>query len=160
MVAEAGSDLRALTGRVRRHIVEMVYGAQSGHIGGSMSSTDILAVLYGRVLRHDPARPDWPDRDRFIMSKGHCTPVQYATLAEFGYIPVEELATFRKQGCVATKDRPGSWDCYYNLSYAAAPGKAQGRFNGKGRFQRADNNWRYQELSAMPDDRPLLPEGR
>ena len=98
MVAGAGTDLRALTKRVRRHIVEMVYGAQSGHIGGSMSSTEILAVLYGRIMRHDPKRPDWPERDRFVMSKGHCTPVQYAMLAEYGYLPIEELATFRRKG--------------------------------------------------------------
>jgi len=76
----------------------MVFEAQSGHIGGSMSSTDILAVLYSRILRHDPARPDWPERDRFVMSKGHCTPVQYAILAESGYFPVDELKTFRKLG--------------------------------------------------------------
>ena len=76
----------------------MVYGAKSGHIGGSLSATDILAVLYGNVLKHDPTRPDWPDRDRFIMSKGHCTPVQYAVLAEHGYLPVDELETFRRSG--------------------------------------------------------------
>ncbi len=98
MVVGADTDLSSLTKRVRRHIVEMVYGAQSGHIGGSMSSTDILAVLYGRIMRHDPKRPDWPERDRFIMSKGHCTPAQYATLAEHGYFPIYELSTFRKAG--------------------------------------------------------------
>jgi transketolase len=76
----------------------MVYSAQSGHIGGSLSATDIMSVLYTRILRHDPQRPDWPERDRFIMSKGHCTPAQYALLAELGYLPVEELATFRRQG--------------------------------------------------------------
>ena len=76
----------------------MVYEAKSGHIGGSLSATDILAVLYGNVLKHDPTRPDWPDRDRFIMSKGHCTPVQYAVLAEHGYLPVDELETFRRSG--------------------------------------------------------------
>lgn len=98
MVIETATDLKALTRRVRRHIVRMVYGAKSGHIGGSMSSTEIMAVLYGRIMRHDPRRPDWPERDRFIMSKGHCTPVQYAILAEFGYIPVEELDSFRRKG--------------------------------------------------------------
>jgi transketolase len=98
MVIETATDLEALTRRVRRHIVRMVYGAKSGHIGGSMSSAEIMAVLYGRILRHDPGRPDWPERDRFIMSKGHCTPVQYAILAEFGYLPVEELDTFRRKG--------------------------------------------------------------
>ena len=98
MVAETQPDLAALTARIRQHVVRMVYGAQSGHIGGSLSATDIMSVLYTRILRHDPQRPDWAERDRFIMSKGHCTPVQYALLAELGYLPVEELATFRKQG--------------------------------------------------------------
>jgi transketolase len=76
----------------------MVYEAKSGHPGGSLSATDILTVLYSKVLRHDPRRPDWPERDRFVMSKGHCTPVQYALLAELGYIPIEELDTFRRAG--------------------------------------------------------------
>jgi len=98
VVAETQADLAALTARIRQHVVRMVYSAQSGHIGGSLSATDIMSVLYTRILRHDPQRPDWPERDRFIMSKGHCTPVQYALLAELGYLPVEELATFRKQG--------------------------------------------------------------
>ena len=98
MVAETQPDLAALTARIRQHVVRMVYGAQSGHIGGSLSATDIMSVLYTRIQRHDPQRPDWAERDRFIMSKGHCTPVQYALLAELGYLPVEELATFRKQG--------------------------------------------------------------
>ena len=98
VATETQPDLAALAKRIRRHVVRMVYGAQSGHIGGSLSATDILSVLFTSVLRHDPARPDWPDRDRFIMSKGHCTPVQYAVLAEVGYLPVEELETFRRAG--------------------------------------------------------------
>ncbi len=98
VATDAQSDLAALAKRIRRHVVRMVYGAQSGHIGGSLSATDILSVLFTNVLRHDPARSDWPDRDRFIMSKGHCTPVQYAVLAEFDYFPVEELDTFRRAG--------------------------------------------------------------
>jgi transketolase len=98
MVTDAAVDLEALTQRVRRHIVRMVYTAKSGHIGGSMSATDIMAVLYGRLMKHDPKDPQWEGRDRFIMSKGHATPVQYAILAEFGYLPVEELDTFRQKG--------------------------------------------------------------
>ncbi|MDO9444617.1 MAG: transketolase [Dehalococcoidia bacterium] len=98
MVTVAQTDLQSRTRRIRRHIVNMVYGAKSGHIGGSMSSTEILTVLYDRILKHDPANPAWAERDRFIMSKGHCTPLQYAILAEFGYIPVEELTTFRQKG--------------------------------------------------------------
>ena len=98
MNGDQGPEITALAQRVRRHIVRMVYGAQSGHIGGSLSATDILAVLYTGVLRHDPQRPDWPLRDRFVFSKGHCTPLQYALLAELGYLPVAELDTFRRRG--------------------------------------------------------------
>ena len=74
----------------------MVYAGQSGHPGGSLSSVEILAALYLRVMRHDPANPGWPDRDRFILSKAHCVPVLYAFLAECGYLGFEELTTFRK----------------------------------------------------------------
>jgi transketolase len=98
LVSESPADLAGLTRRIRRHVVQMVYNAKSGHIGGSLSSTDLLAVLYSKSLRHDPQNPTWHERDRFVMSKGHCTPVQYAMLAEFGYIPVEELETFRQKG--------------------------------------------------------------
>ncbi len=98
MVIETQQDLVELTRRIRRHVVQMVYDAKSGHIGGSLSSTDLLSVLYAKHLRHDPGNPSWHERDRFIMSKGHCTPVQYALLAEFGYFPIQELSTFRKIG--------------------------------------------------------------
>lgn len=98
MVTHTQLDPLTMSKRVRQHIVRMVYEAQSGHIGGSLSATDIMSVLYTRIMRIDPARPDWSERDRFILSKGHCTPVQYATLAEMGYVPVEELSTFRRKG--------------------------------------------------------------
>ncbi len=98
MVTSTSTELGTLTRRLRRHIVDMVYSAKSGHIGGSMSAIDIMAVLYTRFMRHHPEDPAWPGRDRFIMSKGHCTPAQYAILAESGYFPVEELATFRRKG--------------------------------------------------------------
>ena len=88
--------MSGLTRAIRRHIVEMTAAAGSGHPGGSLSAVEILTALYFNVLRHDPDNPDWPSRDRFILSKGHCTPVLYSTLAEAGYFPVEELATFRK----------------------------------------------------------------
>ena len=74
----------------------MTSEAGSGHPGGSLSAIDIMAALYFRVLRHDPQDPRWPDRDRFILSKGHCCPALYAVLAESGYFPVKELMTFRK----------------------------------------------------------------
>ena len=92
------ANLDALIRRVRQHIVRMVFDAKSGHIGGSLSAVEIMSVLYTRVMRNDPQRPDWPERDRFVMSKGHATPVQYALLAELGYFPVEELSTFRARG--------------------------------------------------------------
>ena len=93
--------IEALSGaalRIRRDIVEMVYRANSGHVGGSLGSTEILVALYHHLMKHDPANPDWPERDRFILSKGHCTPVYYATLADCGYFPREDLWTFRRPG--------------------------------------------------------------
>jgi transketolase len=89
-------QLTAMARRVRRHIIEMVTEAGSGHPGGSLSAVEILCALYFRVLRYDAQRPDWPERDRFILSKGHATPVYYSVLAEAGYFPVDELLTFRK----------------------------------------------------------------
>jgi transketolase len=84
---------------IRRHVVEMITAAKSGHPGGSLSAADILTALYfGGVLRHDPANPLDPNRDRFILSKGHAVPVLYATLAEAGYIPVDQLTTLRQLG--------------------------------------------------------------
>lgn len=91
-------EIELICKQIRRHIVQMVYEAKSGHIGGSMSAVEIMTVLYSEFLNHDPDRPDWPDRDRFIMSKGHATPVQYAVLSQFGYIPEDELKTFRQLG--------------------------------------------------------------
>jgi transketolase len=73
----------------------MTFRAQSGHPGGSLSAVEILAALYLRVMRHDPQDPHWTDRDRFVMSKAHASPVLYAFLAECGYIPEAELSTFR-----------------------------------------------------------------
>jgi transketolase len=75
--------------------LEMVYGAASGHLGGSFSALDLLTVLYNEVMRVDPVHPQDPDRDRFVLSKGHCTPGLYPTLALRGFFPVEELKQFR-----------------------------------------------------------------
>ena len=99
MIAAATiEDIEATAKRVRRHIVRMIAAAGSGHPGGSLSAVEILCALYFRVLRHDPAQPLWPERDRFILSKGHAAPALYAVLAESGYLPVEELLTLRKLG--------------------------------------------------------------
>ena len=79
---------------VRRDIVDMIDRAQLGHIGGDLSVTDILVTLFGAVLDVDPEHPDRPDRDRFILSKGHCAGALYATLARCGFFAREELSTF------------------------------------------------------------------
>jgi len=87
--------------RMRADIVEMIAEAGSGHPGGSLSAADIVATLYfGGVMRHDPARPEWPERDRFILSKGHAAPVLYSALAEAGYFGRDHLATLRKLGSI------------------------------------------------------------
>ncbi len=91
-------ELQEIARRVRRNIVRMTHAAKSGHPGGSLSSVEILTALYFRVMRHDPQNPAWPDRDRFVMSKGHATPLMYSVLAEAGYVDPEDLLTFRQLG--------------------------------------------------------------
>jgi transketolase len=99
--AAAGTrDIYALRDRatsIRKHIVEMLAAAGSGHPGGSLSAVELVTALYfGGFLRYDPRNPDWSERDRFILSKGHGVPVQYAALAEAGFFPIEELKTLRR----------------------------------------------------------------
>lgn len=89
-------ELKDIANEVRFRIVDMVYRAQSGHCGGSLSAADIVTALYFEIMKINPAAPDWPDRDRFILSKGHACPVQYAALSLKGYFPLDELGTFRK----------------------------------------------------------------
>ena len=84
--------------KVRMGIIEGVYHAKSGHPGGSLSIADILTYLYFHRLNIDPKNPQWEDRDRLVMSKGHAAPAYYSVLAERGYFPVEELKTLRKPG--------------------------------------------------------------
>ncbi len=91
-------ELEQMARRLRRHVITMIAAAGSGHPGGSLSAADIVSCLYFKVMRHDPANPQWADRDRFILSKGHAAPILYAALAESGYFPVEELSTLRKLG--------------------------------------------------------------
>ena len=87
--------LRLTAARVRNLAMDMVHAAASGHIGGSLSVADILTTLYFKVMAVDPDQPVDPDRDRLVLSKGHCTPALYATLALRGYFPAEELKLFR-----------------------------------------------------------------
>ncbi|HUF74623.1 MAG TPA: transketolase, partial [Longimicrobiales bacterium] len=97
VMQQAPADVAALADQARRarqRDVELVHAAGLGHIGGDLSATDILTTLYHGILRVDPSRPDAPDRDRFIMSKGHCSASLYIALASRGFFPMEELATY------------------------------------------------------------------
>lgn len=99
MGKDANSGLEAITRRIRRHIVTSTSAAGSGHPSSSLSGVEIATVLFfGGVLRYDPQRPNWPERDRFILSKGHASPLLYSILAEAGYFPTEDLNTLRKFG--------------------------------------------------------------
>lgn len=96
--AEQIKELEEKARQIRRLIIKMLSLAGSGHPGGSLSSTDIVTCLYFSVMRHNPKNPQWPQRDRFHLSKGHCCPLWYAVLAESGYFPEEELWTLRNLG--------------------------------------------------------------
>lgn len=89
-------ELKARAKQIRRDIVQMTAAAGSGHPGGSLSATEILTVLYFAVMNHDPKNPQWPDRDRLILSKGHASPLLYSALAECGYFSRDLLLSFRK----------------------------------------------------------------
>lgn len=91
-------ELMEVAYRIRKHILETTTRAGSGHPGGSLSCVDVITALYFHVMRHDPRNPSWPDRDRFVLSKGHACPALYAALAEAGYFPIEELGNLRKFG--------------------------------------------------------------
>jgi transketolase len=93
-VAELERDATVL----RMHCVSMLAVAKSGHLDSSLSAADIVTALYSRVLRHDPSNSSWPERDRFVLSKGHAAPILYAALAQHGYFPVEDLQKLRQIG--------------------------------------------------------------
>ncbi|MBE7052355.1 MAG: transketolase [Ruminococcaceae bacterium] len=98
--------------KIRKHAIDGVYNAASGHPGGSLSIADILSVLYFDEMKVDPKNPSDPDRDRFVLSKGHCAPALYGALAEKGYFPKEDIVTLRKsdsylQGHPDMKGVPG-----------------------------------------------------
>jgi transketolase len=126
----ASEDLRTLreTAReARRLIVQSVYHAKAGHLGGPLSAADVLTVLYFKILRVDPERPQWPDRDRFILSKGHSAIGLYSVLALRGFFPVEELNTFdeidsRLQGHPDMTKLPGLDMSSGSLGQGLSPG--------------------------------------
>lgn len=115
MMTMVEADVRLIAEKakeMRRQIIRMIGAAQSGHPGGSLSAADIVATLYFHEMRVDPAQPHWPERDRFVLCKGHAAPVLYAALAEKGFFPKEELLTLRRinsrlQGHPDMKKLPG-----------------------------------------------------
>jgi transketolase len=91
-------ELKRIANRIRRDVVRMIGEAGSGHPGGSLSAADIVTGLWFNEMRHDPARPGWPDRDRFVLSKGHAVPVLYSAYMQAGYLSRDLLLTLRKLG--------------------------------------------------------------
>ncbi len=91
-------DLKKKAVQIRKHVLEMTTKASSGHPGGSLSAADIAVALYFNKMNFDPKKPNDAERDRFILSKGHCAPLLYACLAETGFFPISELSTLRKIG--------------------------------------------------------------
>ena len=96
----SGDELREKAKELRKMLLTMIYKAQSGHPGGSLSATDIVASLYFHTLRVDPKNPKWEDRDRFALSKGHVCPVLYSALIMRGFISEDTIGTLRKQGSI------------------------------------------------------------
>ncbi len=91
-------QLHLVANTIRQDVIRMLHAAKSGHSAGSIGLVDIFTALYFNVLYHDPKNPEWPERDRIILSNGHTCPVLYASLANAGYFPKEELMTLRKLG--------------------------------------------------------------
>ena len=95
---EKVKELEVMANKIRQSIIEMLVTAGSGHTAGPLGMADIFTALYFHILKHDPKNPDWPERDRLILSNGHICPVRYAAMAYAGYFPLEELKTLRKFG--------------------------------------------------------------
>jgi transketolase len=133
-------ELEAMAATIRCDIIEMICTAQAGHPGGSLSATDLVTALYFRLMRVDPAQPDWPDRDRFILSKGHACPVWYAALAERGYFDKAHLGTLRRlnsmlQGHPDMNKTPGIDMTAGSLGHGLSAGLGMalsGKLRGKG----------------------------
>ena len=112
MDAMTKKELQIIATKIRMAVIEGTFHAKSGHPGGSLSIADLMAYLYWKELRIDPANPDWAGRDRFVLSKGHAAPALYGALAHRGFFPVSEIATLRKvssmlQGHPDMKQIPG-----------------------------------------------------
>ena len=91
-------ELKNIATDLRMKVVDMIWKAQSGHPGGSLSAAEFVTACYFKYMNVDPKNPNWADRDRFVLSKGHVCPIQYAALGKLGYFPIETLDTLRKEG--------------------------------------------------------------
>ncbi|MCR5207660.1 MAG: transketolase [Eubacterium sp.] len=96
MNSELKKELEIFATQIRMGIIEGTYNAKAGHPGGSLSAAEVFAYLYGKEMRYNPKEPKWEDRDRFVLSKGHCAPGLYSALAYKGFFPVEDIKTLRK----------------------------------------------------------------
>src|SRR3989338_9540892 len=92
------NELKEITRELRKSILKMTNAAASGHPGGSLSAVEILTVLYFAIMKYDPSNPNWHERDRLVVSKGHSTPLVYSILAKAGYYKGDDLMTFRSLG--------------------------------------------------------------
>ncbi len=114
------ADLEEKARKLRVSVIKTLHKSQSGHTGGSLSAIDMITALYFCKMRHDPANPAWPERDRFVLCKGHAAPAQYVALAEAGYFPKEDLMMLRRlgshlQGHPDCKSTPGVEVCTGSL---------------------------------------------
>src|SRR3990172_9914042 len=89
-------DLQNKANEIRQDVIKMLLEAGSGHSAGPLGMADVFTALYFHILNHDPAKPDWIERDRLLLSNGHICPVRYAAMAHAGYFPISELKTLRK----------------------------------------------------------------
>ncbi|MGD0967960.1 MAG: transketolase [Candidatus Aquilonibacter sp.] len=98
LTPERRKELELKANDVREGIIRSLLAACSGHSAGSLDMADVFTALYGFIMRHNPQQPDWPERDRLLLSCGHIAPVRYSAMANFGYFPVDELLTLREFG--------------------------------------------------------------
>ena len=108
------NQLKSICTQVRRNIINQVADAASGHPGGSLSAVEMMVALYFTQMRVDPQNPTDPDRDRFVLSKGHAAPCYYGTLAEKGFFPKEELKNLRKIHSIPAPAAQENWEVYFN----------------------------------------------
>ena len=117
LTPESLKELKLKANDVRQGIIRSLLAAGSGHSAGPLDMSDVFTALYGYLMRHDPEHPDWPDRDRLVLSCGHIAPVRYSAMANFGYFPVDELLTLRKLGNRSTPGIQPERICKSHLAF-------------------------------------------